>query len=288
MLSTLEKGLPLALYANLVTMTQLRSDSQRQRRSRNSKNINVTGGKLVVVEFDKKKEIRIADLFSGSGGAAMGLHRAFTGVPHKIVGFDILPMPRYPAFHDAEYAKHFEFHQQDALTVDLSGFDAVWASPPCQAYTPLRARYPEKTYPDLIGETRDALRLGVQPWIIENVMPAPIGRDAVLCGTMFGLRVYRHRRFEASDLFMFVVPEHPRHKYRTGSGHGQTQRKAHYLAGNFVTVTGNVGSYAGAAMGIDWMTGAELSQAIPPAYSEYLGRQLLAAIDGSGEGVMAL
>ena len=207
---------------------------------------------------------RIADLFCGAGGAAMGLHRA----GFEVVGFDIEPQPRYP----------FEFHQQDALTVDLSGFDAVWASPPCQAYTPLRARYPEKDYPDLISVTRRALEDSSLPWIIENVIPAPIRRDVMLCGTMFDLRVYRHRKFETSGLFAPMSPEHPKHKYRTGSGRGQTQRKAHYLAGNFVTVTGNVGSYAGEAMGIDWMTGKELSQAIPPAYSEFLGRQLARAL----------
>jgi DNA (cytosine-5)-methyltransferase 1 len=194
----------------------------------------------------------------------MGLHRA----GFEVVGFDLAPQPRYP----------FEFHQRDAFGMDLGGFDAIWASPPCQAYTPLRARYPDKVYPDLIPATRAMLTDSDLPWIIENVMPAPIARDVVLCGTMFDLRVYRHRKFESPFLFMCVVPEHPKHKHRTGSGHGQTQRKAHYLAGNFVTVTGNVGSYAGEAMGIDWMLGRELSQAIPPAYSEYLGKQLMAVL----------
>lgn len=185
----------------------------------------------------------------------------------EVVGVDIKPQPRYP----------FEFHLADALSYPLDGFDMIHASPPCQDYCTLHALYPDKEYPDLIAPVRERLLASERPWVMENVMTAPLHYGVMLCGTMFGLRAYRHRRFETSHLLW--QPMHPKHLLRTGAGKGQTQRKAHYLAGNFVTVTGNVGSYAGEAMGIDWMTGAQLSQAIPPAYTEYLARQLLAVID---------
>ena len=201
--------------------------------------------------------MRIADLFCGAGGAAMGLHQAFPDA--EIVGFDTRPQPRYP----------FTFVQQDALTVDLDGFDFVWASPPCQEYTPLRA-VSGKHYPDLVAPTRERLEAWGGPWIIENVKQAPLLHGAELCGNSFGLRVYRHRRFEAP--FLLMAPLHVAHTIRAGGHKSQRQRKAHYLAGGFVTVTGNVGSYCGPAMGIDWMTGAELSQAIPPAFSRYLAQ----------------
>jgi DNA (cytosine-5)-methyltransferase 1 len=183
-----------------------------------------------------------------------------------VVGVDIAPQKRYP----------FEFVQGDALEfVAAHGheFDAIHASPPCQAYTPLKATT-GKTYPDLLAATRDAIAVIGVPWVIENVPGAPIHSGVMLCGAMFGLRVYRHRWFETSMLLM--QPPHARHTVKaTGT---QRARKAHYEAGGFITITGDVGTYCGDAMGIDWMTGNELSQAIPPAYTEWIGAQLLAYI----------
>jgi DNA (cytosine-5)-methyltransferase 1 len=199
------------------------------------------------------------DLFCGAGGASMGLHRA----GFEVVGVDIRPQPRYP----------FRFVQADALEPPfrLSEFDFIWASPPCQAYTPLRALH-DKTYPDLVAATREMLRGTL--YVIENVPGAPIRRELVLCGTMFGLRSYRHRHFETS--WFVWQPGHPPHRVPTFSQAGQHNRKARFQAGSFATVTGNVGTYCGpAAMGIDWMNGDELSQAIPPAYSEFIGRAAL-------------
>jgi DNA (cytosine-5)-methyltransferase 1 len=199
--------------------------------------------------------MRIADLCCGAGGAAMGLHQAFPDA--EIVGVDIRFQKHYP----------FTFVEASALAFPLSGFDFIWASPPCQAYTPLKATS-NKTYPDLVAVIRHRLTYAYTPWIIENVPQAPIRKDAELCGAMFGLRVYRHRWFESN--LPLLSPSHPKHVVRsTGTQRG---RKAHYEAGGFITITGDVGTYCGDAMGIDWMTGNELSQAIPPAYSRYLAQ----------------
>jgi len=131
--------------------------------------------------------MKIADLFCGAGGAGMGLHRA----GFEVVGFNIEPQRNYP----------FEFYQQDALTVDLSGFDAVWASPPCQAYSRAsQARRNEGIiYPDLVQPTRKILLKANLPWIIENVPGAPIDAHYIICACTVGLpRLRRVRWFETS------------------------------------------------------------------------------------------
>lgn len=210
--------------------------------------------------------MRLLDLFSCAGGAGTGYRRA----GFEVVGVDIELQPRYP----------FEFHQADALeflAAHGGEFDAVHASPPCQAYTPLGALHPHKEYPDLVAATRAALEELGRPYVIENVMTAPLIKDRsiVLCGAMFGLRTYRHRRFESRlDL---SAPLHPKHTVRTAT----RQRKALWAQGWNVSITGDVGVYVGPeGMGIDWMSGNELCQAIPPAYTECIGRQLLAAVAG--------
>lgn len=204
----------------------------------------------------------LLDLYCGAGGAAVGYHRA----GFDVLGVDCDPQPNYP----------FPFLQADALqfltTPAVKAFDAIHASPPCQHYTPLGALHPDKVYPDLVAATRaglDALRL---PYVIENVMAAPLLKDRAitLCGGMFGLRTYRHRRFESNRLLM--QPAHPPHVIRTAT----KRRRELWNQGWHVSITGDVGTYVGPeAMGIDWMTGNELCQAIPPAYTEYIGGQLL-------------
>lgn len=216
--------------------------------------------------------MRILDLFCGAGGAAMGYHRA----GWEVVGVDIRPQPRYP----------FEFHHADALEVldrllageiwqgyQLRSFKLIHTSPPCQHASALGALSPHKSYPRLIEPTRERLLRTGRPWVIENVMPAKLLYGVTLCGGMFGLRTYRHRRFETSHLLF--QPFHPRHVTRTAT----KRRREAWEAGQHVSITGDVGTYLAAeAMGIDWMTGAELSEAIPPAYTEWLGKQLAAAL----------
>lgn len=204
---------------------------------------------------------RLLDLFCGAGGAGMGYHRA----GFEVVGIDLNPQPNYP----------FAFYQGDVRELPnyiLASFDRIHASPPCQAYSPLGALSPDKEYPDLVAFTRALLIGSGVPYVIENVMSAPLikERSIVLCGSMFGLRTYRHRRFESDQ--PLVAPTHPKHTVLTAT----KQRKARWAEGWNVSITGDVGTYVGPeAMGIDWMTGNELCQAIPPAYTQFIGEQLL-------------
>lgn len=196
----------------------------------------------------------------------MGLHRA----GFDVVGVDLAPQPRYP----------FRFIQADATTFPLDGFDFLWASPPCQRFCALATREDLSHYPDLIEPIRARLLACGAPFVIENVPGAPIRQDLMLCGGMFGLRSYRHRYFECS--FPIAQPAHPKHAVRVNR-RGENRRE-HWARGGFITITGDVGVYCGPeAMGIDWMTGNEMSEAIPPAYSEYIGRAAIARIVGMKE-----
>lgn len=188
------------------------------------------------------------DLFCCEGGAGTGLHRA----GFEVTGIDIRFQRRYP----------FRFIQGDALRppIDLADFDLIWASPPCQAYsiaTPDKSRHP-----DLVAQVRDLLKRSGRPYIIENVPGAPLQNPIELHGAMFGLSLYRRRLFEAN---FFVLT--PQLRDPPGMGHP-------CLAGHGGVKHG--GRAAGrAALGCDWMTWHGVTQAIPPAYSEFLGREFL-------------
>ena len=197
----------------------------------------------------------------------MGYHRAFPDA--EIVGVDINPQPRYP----------FSFVQGDALEfLRWHGFDAdlIHASPPCQRFSAMSACRPglSSEYPDLVAATRGQLVVSGVPYVIENVPRSPLVNPIMLCGHMFGLALYRHRMFETS--WMMFQPTHPKHVTPGG-------RAGHWKPGQIVSVCGNCAPIAEArrAMGIDWMTGNELSQAIPPAYTEYIGRHLLLKAKGA-------
>ena len=209
--------------------------------------------------------MRALDLFCCAGGASMGLHRA----GFQVVGVDIRPQPRYP----------FEFHQADALTYPLEGFDLIWASPPCQGYTAMRYSPGTIGAPFLIDAIRERLQAIGGFWVIENVEGArwAMRNPVLLCGSMFGLeaqgcRLQRHRLFESS----FPVPERPcRHDLRPiiGVYGGHARRRAASAGGRGTRDVWEGGHKAAAAeaMGITHMTLAELSEAIPPVYAEYIG-----------------
>lgn len=208
--------------------------------------------------------MRILDLFCGAGGAAMGYHRAFPEA--EIVGVDVKPQPRYP----------FTFEQADAMTYPLDGFDFIHASPPCQAYSTVsgRSRHGERgKYPDLVAPIRDRLRAAGTPYVIENVAGSPLRDTVRLCGSSFGLNVRRHRYFETWPFLALARPCH--HSWQTPRFRSLDSRRL--TAACVVGVHGHL-NYAGErelrqqAMGIDWMDDHELTQAIPPCYTEYLAQ----------------
>lgn len=201
---------------------------------------------------------KMLDLCSGAGGAAMGYHLA----GYEVTGVDLWPQPNYP----------FKFIEADAMRYPLEGFDIIHASPPCHDHTPLQSVAGTDDTGWMLDAMRQRLIGSGVPWVLENVGAAPLRADVMLCGKMFGLRVKRHRKFELWDRTAVRVLAHPRHVVPTAT----KQRRQRWAEGWDISVTGDVGVYCGPeAMGIDWMTGDELCQAIPPAYTKYIGEELL-------------
>ena len=227
---------------------------------------------------------RLLDLFCGAGGAAMGYHRA----GFEVVGVDNKPQPHYP----------FEFIISDALHVMdnllrgaplfrksgeyyLSDFDAYHASPPCQKWTGLqdinRKRYGDtKNHPDLIDAIRQRFIPLDKPWVIENVTKSPLKTMIILCGASLGLRnLQRHRHFESNVMMFQPKCSHTKEQQIYGvygklDGRVVFKRKeyrATYAAKNI--------EHARELMQIDWMENGEIQEAIPPAYTEYIGGQLI-------------
>lgn len=208
--------------------------------------------------------MRLLDLFCGAGGAAMGYHRA----GFEVVGVDIKPQKNYP----------FEFHCEDAFTfLEKHGyeFDVIHASPPCQRYSNGAKKWKTSNlHPDLIGPTRDALIATQRPYVIENIESARsyLRLPIMLCGQYFGLGVFRHRLFESP--FLLVAPSHSLHQGKVGDG------KYHTVTGHAGGSSKRDGWKGGStqdwriAMGIDWMTGTELAESIPPAYTQWIGEHL--------------
>lgn len=212
---------------------------------------------------------KLLDLFCGAGGAAMGYHRA----GFDVTGVDINPQKRYP----------FEFIQGDALEyVAAHGhkYDVIHASPPCQAYSVTYALPGVGEYPELVGPLRLLLLATSKPYIIENVPGAPLDNPLLLCGSMFGLPLIRHRLFECRPAVWFPpAPCQCRHLH-TASHRGFSAFKNGATA---ITVAGNNYPLADGiiAMGIDWMKNRdELSEAIPPAYTEFIGRHIMQQVWG--------
>jgi DNA (cytosine-5)-methyltransferase 1 len=207
---------------------------------------------------------RLLDLFCGAGGAAMGYHRA----GFDVVGVDIHPQPHYP----------FEFWQEDATDpavvlgpVMWGEFDVIHASPPCPHYSLVSGfQGVQNDHPDLIQPTRELLEESGLPWVIENVPLSPLRPDVKLCGEMFGLRLHRHRLFELGGWFCMNNP-HSRHRLRGAATNCEKgEGVARWITGNYADHDD-----ASDAMGITWMNRKELAQAIPPAYTEFIGDALM-------------
>ncbi len=218
---------------------------------------------------------RLLDLFCGAGGAGAGYHYA----GFDVVGVDLALQPNYP----------FEFHQADALDVlnDVIDrysepgwelFDAIHASPPCQAHSVAKSIRPDYEWPDLLSPTRTLLEKTGIPWVIENVPGAPMRKDLVLCGTQFGLEhngfeVRRHRWFEFWDSSIVPLVSPCWHRLPPA-----------YLYGHGAD-TKHVALYGRSSqkdwkhlMRADWMTNPELAQAIPPSFTEFIGQHLMAHV----------
>jgi DNA (cytosine-5)-methyltransferase 1 len=211
------------------------------------------------------RKLRLLDLFCGAGGASMGYHRA----GFEVEGVDNRPQKNYP----------FKFYQADAfefLGEHGQEYDVIHASPPCQAYSVTKSLH-KRNHPDMVSDTRALLKKIGKPYIIENVPGSPLQNFVILCGSMFpGLRVYRHRHFECNPEIIFP-PMCCNHSFPMPASKGQYHTLEKYeritcVGNNFQAKSGRI------AMGIDWMTRKELSQAIPPAYTEWIGKELLREI----------
>lgn len=215
---------------------------------------------------------RLLDLFCGAGGCAAGYVRA----GFEVHGVDIKPMPRYlrsgaSSFVQADALEYLAEHGHE--------FDAIHASPPCQAFSAMN-RAVKAEHPDLVAPVRKILEALGTPSVIENVPGAPLRYAIVLCGTMFGLKVRRHRVFEVRPWVLWSLPQCTCADgvidgrlvgHRTGGrvAPGRT-RPPHFTESDLR-----------AAIGVPWMTARSSRQAIPPAYTEFIGRQLLRAVEVS-------
>lgn len=228
------------------------------------------------------------DLFCGAGGATKGLQRA----GFHVTGVDIKPQPRYCG--DA-------FFQADAMEFPLGGYDFVWASPPCQGYTLMQhmGKRAGEGAPKLIEPVREKLEASGMDWVIENVVGAPLRNPIVLCGSMFGLGVRRHRLFESSVLLLQPTCQHEPDKWPVAVwGDGRPSRQEarrehrgpiavygdhpedsaiHRASDNRPGLTRRAATLqvGSEAMRIDWMNWKELTESIPPAYSEFIGKQAI-------------
>jgi DNA (cytosine-5)-methyltransferase 1 len=213
---------------------------------------------------------RLLDLFCGGGGAAMGYHRA----GFDVVGVDINRQPNYP----------FTFWQGDALQflrtliADGGPWAAIHASPPCQAYTRKAADWGRPRnhwleHPDLLGPTRELLVASGLPYVIENVPGAPIRHDLMLCGTMFGLAIRKHRYFESNADLGWAPSSCSDHSecYNPWAGKGRSAEKLREAMGiDWLPISGGASRKAG-------YTG-DLFNAIPPAYTNHVGLRLMEAL----------
>lgn len=202
--------------------------------------------------------LRALDLCCCAGGATRGLQMA----GYHVTGVDIKPQPHYIGDH---------FIQTSALDVDVDGYDLIWGSPPCQLWSELTPPERRQNHLDLITPIRKRLEAQSAPYIIENVEMAKhmLRSPVMLCGTMLGMNIWRHRWFELGncDPFFLLPPcNHAGHPILI-SGQGSRIINGKRM-GRIPTPIKR------AAIGIDWMNREELSEAIPPAYSKFLAEQI--------------
>jgi DNA (cytosine-5)-methyltransferase 1 len=201
--------------------------------------------------------MKLLDLYCGAGGAGMGYHRA----GFDVVGVDIKPQPRYP----------FEFHQGDALEYcaeHWQEFDAIHASPPCQFGSWLTPTENKPSHKNWIPDTRKMLQFTTLPYVIENVAGVRfhLVNPLMLCGSMFGLKLWRHRYFEVVPTIAFMTPPCD-HSFAPVLISGSPRRNGCRKEPN--------AKQRREAMDTSWMTIAEMDEAIPPAYTEFIGKQLM-------------
>lgn len=214
---------------------------------------------------------RLLDLFCCEGGAAAGYHAA----GFDVLGVDVEPQPRYP----------HTFVEGDAIDFAIehgSEYDAIHASPPCQVHS-VTGRYTpgdDRGHVDLVGPTRSALETTGRPWVIENVVGAPLRTDLRLCGTGFGLKLIRHRIFE-SNVYLGLAPPCS-HASKMQRPHNKFTGDPADWHGEYVSPTGNPNARKGSLrqwreeMRMPWASRHGVTQAIPPAYAEFIGRALIA------------
>jgi DNA (cytosine-5)-methyltransferase 1 len=209
---------------------------------------------------------RLLDLFCGAGGAGMGYHRA----GFEVTGVDIEPQPNYP----------FEFVRADAMTFPLAGFDVIHASPPCQAYAESAQDRKRDDNPDLLLPVLERLGATGKPYVIENIPTAPMPGSVVLCGSTFDLPIVRHRRFWVVPDLILVPSLCHQGKYARSVDHGP--RFAPYAQGSWEA------RWRAEVLPVvwPWMMLNEAGQAIPPAYTEFIGGQLIESL-GLSTGVFS-
>jgi DNA (cytosine-5)-methyltransferase 1 len=208
---------------------------------------------------------RLLDLFCCQGGASAG----YAAAGFAVVGVDINPQPRYPFEFVFEDALDFLWQCQQGNWMEQHEIAAIHASPPCQAHSNAQ-KIQGREHPELIAPVRELLRQTGLPYVIENVPGAPLIDPIELCGSMFGLRTYRHRLFESN--VPLATRLHPRHVRRQVKMGRAFQPGEQYQA---------VGHFAGAEhaardMGVEWMTRDGVRECIPPAYTHFVGEQIMA------------
>ena len=210
--------------------------------------------------------MKLLDLYCKAGGASAGYARA----GFEVIGVDIKKQKRYP----------YQFIQADALEIladkdFISQFDVIAASPPCQTHSATKhlrnAQGKSTNKIDLIPQTREGLIASGKIYIIENVPGAPLIDPVVMCGSSFGLKVRRHRQFESNVKLTGLSCNHK----LQGKPVGVYGSMRDEIPGGGHTAKSL--EEAREAMGIDWMLWGDLVEAIPPIYTEYLGKQIMEA-----------